>query len=124
MKRAMPLILTVFAAGVTFAQQSLPRGIVPINGEITIRHTPKFESRCTVKSIEKKLGDSSTIEKSGSSLQSVFEDSRGALKRSMTIDPLIITFDINEGGYGLASTEPAIHSAQKIPAEEKKLFWV
>jgi len=112
MKKSLIVALTALTAGISCAQQALPQDIVLLNGEVTLRYTPNFEARCTKKSYEKKSGDFFGERKTTIETSSILEVSPGVSKFIKTAEAegfdVRLSFDVNEDGTGLKSTEPDI----------------
>jgi hypothetical protein len=75
LKRIIFLALSVVICGIALAQEPLPSGITPLNGSVTLRYAPKFESRCTIKKSEKKPGEFFGTKITESGFTEVFEES-------------------------------------------------
>lgn len=113
--------LGAVATGFACAQGALPTNIRPLDGEVTIRIIPGFESRCTKNSYEKNPVDFFGKRNTETSSLKIFEETPGVTKLAVTtyvgINHFRITLPVNSEGTGFASTEAGIDSDLNIPNE-------
>jgi len=126
MKKSLIVALTALTTGITCAQQALPPGTAPFSGEITVRYTPTFESRCTVKKYEKKPGEFFGSRETMIGTSGVFEDSQGVPKLSMVVNVganyFRLLIGLKEDGSGIASNELEIQTDMSMTAEAKDMM--
>jgi hypothetical protein len=115
--------LLTLAANAVFAQEALPSKTLPVTGEFTIRYTPKFESRCVSKTYQRKDGEFFGTSASQVGEFSVFEESPGVVKLSMSTqmgaENLRLTIGVNEDRSGFSSTEPELQSDIQMSLDDQ-----
>ena len=108
------------------AQQSLPSGIVPFNGEITLRLTPTYQARCTTKKHEKKPGEFFGTRSTEIGTIEVFENPAGELKQSIVIGDALnyfkIILDLKDDGSGFLPKEAEYQTNVKASDKELQQF--
>ena len=119
-------LLTPLIFDTAFAQQAPPRGITPLTGEITLRYTPRFESRCSMKSYEKLPGSFFGSRKTETSATGVSEESPGVSKLWMDhhagANFVRMTFGLNGDGSGMGTDDPTLMSDLPVTAADKDAF--
>lgn len=119
-------ILVALIANSGFALEAIPSGTLPVAGEITIRYTPKFESRCVSKTYERKNNEFFGTNSSQVGEFSVFEESPGVVKLSLNTQMgaanLRLTIELNEDRSGFSLKEPEFQTdIQMSPDDERHL---
>jgi hypothetical protein len=125
-KKIIFIGLLALIANASIAQEPLPSSVSPVTGEITIRYTPKFESRCVSKTYQRKDGEFFGTHSSQVGEYSVFEESPGVVKLSlgtkMGANNLRVITGVNDDRSGFAATEPEFQSdIQMSPDDQKQL---
>jgi len=122
----LALALTTGAWVPVQAQSPLPQGTAPFSGEITVRYTPTFESRCTSKQYEKKPGEFFGSRTTEIVTYGVFEDLQGVPKLSAVTNVganyMRIVLGLKPDGSGFASNELEFQTDIPMPTEAKDMM--
>lgn len=115
-------VLSVFLP--TLAQQPLPTNIVPLNGEVILRLTPKHVARCTTKKNEAKPGEFFGTRSTYFGTQEIFEESLGNPKLSFVVGDAMnyfrIVAEVKPDGSGLMPTTPEIQTNMQATTEKDR----
>ena len=110
----------------TIAQQALPAGIVPLEGEMILRLTPKHASRCTTKKNEKKPGEFFGTRSTTMGTSEIFEEAQGKLKFQIIIGDALsyirVTADVKPDRSGLSLTTPEFQTNMEVPEKDRQQF--
>lgn len=118
------LVLSVYWS--SLAQQPLPPNIIPLNGEVILRLTPKHAARCTAKKNETKAGEFFGTRSTDFSTVEIFEETPGTLKLSFVVGDAINYFrilaDVKPDGSGLLLTTPEIQTNIQPSEKDRQQF--
>lgn len=110
----------------SLAQQPLPTNIVPLNGEVILRLTPKHVARCTAKKNETKPGEFFGTRNTEFGTVEIFEESPGNPKLSFVVGDAMNYFrvvaDVKPDGSGLMPTTPEIQTNMQATEKDRQQF--
>lgn len=95
MKKLSAFTLSLLCAGSSMAEETLPYGITPLNGEIRLLYRPGFVSTC----IER--NESDTKDEPSETVTELFLDSAGQFKFEMKMDNFSAIADVNFDGSAI-----------------------
>jgi hypothetical protein len=124
MKPSSLATLSIFVSTASFAQQPLPKNLEPLTSAIIISYTPKFDSRCTTKTYEKKSSDLFGAWTSAKNNYSIYEDVSGELKYAGGGEYgsgkfVRVVASLKPGGMGFGSSPPIFETNEDLPADAK-----
>ena len=116
------LVLSMLLGGGVSAQAPRPVGVTPFSGEISLRYTPTFESRCTIRKFEKKPGEFFGTRSNQSASIGVFEEAPGKPKLAYTLDLganyFRMVLGLNDGWTGISQDEPVFQTDIALTAKD------
>ncbi len=113
----------VLVSGIAMGQGALPSDINPVSGEIFLKYTPKFESRCTIKTSGDAQGMGGFPPSAVTQITEVFDDPMGtkfATIPSMEQSTTRLVFALNDDGSFSDASEPAVQMDQKQSESDRK----
>lgn len=123
MRKYLALVILASLASVAAAQQALPSGMIPLNGEVTLKYTPSFDSRCTIKGYSKKSGSIFGDRLTQYAIYSVFEE-RNVVKLAMRMNVdanyIRIVFPLDEVSGAFVATNPEFQTDIQMSAEDRE----
>lgn len=123
MRKYVTLFTLAFHISCTFGQQVFPSGMIPVTGEITLKYTPSFDSRCTIKSYSKKSGTIFGDRLTQYATYSVFEE-RDILKLAMRMNVdtnyIRVVFPLNEDSGTFAAADPEFQTDMQMTADDRE----
>ena len=123
MKRSLFIAINVLWLHAVFAQQSLPKDLQPLKGEVTLAYAPKITTRCVMKNYVKKTDTDLEVRQDQPYLYSIKENEAGNLfliHGTQIGDGKVLSliFAIKKDGLGFESTPPILKSDLDIPPEQ------